>query len=87
MAPAVHHCQHDQFIGDDTEIDRVWKPWNERSACFAMNALIGERVPDDSCEGNIDRRTEGAPEPGLLVFVPGLGVEQLRLGLRPKYEA
>jgi hypothetical protein len=86
MAPAVHHCQHDQFIGDDTEIDRVRKPWNEGSARFTMNARIGETVPGDSRQGTVDRRTEGAPEPGLLVFIPGLGIEQLRLGLRPKNE-
>jgi hypothetical protein len=77
MASAVHHRQHDQFIGNDTEEDRVRKPWNERAARFTMNAGIGARVPNDSRQSTVHRGSEGAAEPGPLIFIPGLGVEKL----------
>src|SRR5947208_11800480 len=82
----VHHSQHDNLIGYEAKVDRVGKLLHQRTTRFAMDARVGERTLHDAYEGPVNRRCEGSPKPGALLLIPAFGVEQLRLGLRPKNE-
>jgi len=85
--PAVHHCQHDEFIADRTKVHRVRKTLDERAPGVAVDAGIGQRVLEYGGNGRLNFCGEELSESSALSLIPSAGIEQLRLGFWPKYEA
>ncbi len=71
----MHHSQNDEFMGYEAKVDRVRKPRHQRTARFAVDALVSERVVCDAGKSPLDSGCEDSPKTGSLLFIPTLGVE------------
>jgi hypothetical protein len=58
MAAAVHDCQNDYSLVQDSKVDSVWKATKDRSARIAMDARVDQRRLDDIFNGVLDSRRE-----------------------------
>jgi hypothetical protein len=73
--------KYDDLIGHRVKVDRIRKPPEECTACFAVDAGKRERSLDDTRKRLIDLRRKGLAKPGPLGLVSVTGIEQLRLRL------
>jgi hypothetical protein len=78
----VYHADHDHLISNHGEVQPVRKSRYQSSTFLAMNLREAEGKRGHSGQKLVEGCTKLAPKPGLAVFVPSFGIEQLPLGLR-----
>jgi hypothetical protein len=80
----MDNTQHDNFVFEYLKKHAVWKPLQEGTPDFLMDARKGQWPLADTGNGNLDRSGKQLPQSFLMGFIPVSCFKKFSLSLRPE---